>query len=80
MNNIEKAARNAAIELGFTPGDWQEQKLRKIIRDTIIGENERCAKLVDSQSIVGDMSEPFDACRLNLGRAARAIRDLPIAS
>lgn len=77
---IDRIAFDVCAELGLDMGGGTERRIVRLIRETIMTEHIRCARVVEALNIVGDMSDPMDAIQLNLKRAAQAIRDLPIAS
>ena len=59
---------------GFVDTEWLEQRIYRLIRDTIVSEHERCANLV-SEYARKDNPNAVVVCDL----AATAIRNLPIA-
>ena len=90
-SSINRMAQNVVTEycvakgqlVGFVENDWLEQRIFRLIRDTIVSEHERCAKACEAKASmlakgVGSSSK-VDARIRHFLQCADAIRNLPIA-
>ena len=90
-SSINRMAQNVVTEycvakgqlVGFVENDWLEQRIFRLIRDTIVSEQERCAKVCEDKASVlakgVGSSAKIDARIRHFLQCADAIRNLPIA-
>jgi len=79
---IDRLAQNVVTEycvakgqlVGFVETTWLEQRIARLIRDTILSEHERCAAVVGEYAR-RDNPDAVTVCDL----AATAIKNLPLA-